>query len=222
MLLKFADLVSMVGIIIAALAASVSVFVLLQMRQDTEIARYDSELRIRPILFIKDLTLNIDGDEVKSIDTTVVNAGLGPALNVRTELGDEIKLPGSGMSLKPDIFERSSIIQVLPNAASSAAGSTNANFYVSENSTVTLGGGISGIAEHVFESSSTLRIPLARRPDGQAQLRLHSLGVSKEELENAFKDALFITTGSSMTNKVVAYKNRPKRSGLSLKSLTVV
>ena len=57
-----------------------------------------------------------------------------------------------------------------------------------------------------------MQIMLARRPDGQAQLKLHALGLTKEEFENTLKDALFITQASSMTNNRVVYKNRPKRS----------
>ena len=209
--MKPADWISLIGIVVAVIAAVISTFVLLQMKQDTTIARRDSELKIRPVLFIKDLSVNLKDDKVESVDAIVINSGLGPALNVRTQIGEDIRLPGSGVVLKPEMFEESQIIQVLPNA-NSATGNTNVSITMRDASTLSMTGGISGLAENALQSSSILRIFLAKRPDGQAQLRLHSLGLTKEELEGALKDALFITKATSMTNAPVAYKNRPKRS----------
>jgi len=211
--MKASDIIALAGIFIATIAALISVFVLLQMRQDTDIARRDSELRIRPILFIKDVKVNLesDDDQIGSIDALVVNSGLGPALNVKTKVGEDIRLPGSGAVLKADLFEDSAILQVLPNT-SSVAGSANTTFNVASGGSIALYGGISGIPEIALQSTSPLRIPVAKRPDGQAQLKLHSLNLTEKEFEGAIRDALFITSATSMTNAPIAYKNRPKRS----------
>jgi hypothetical protein len=208
--MKLADFTSLIGIVVAAVAAIISMFVLLQMKQDTAIARHDSELKIRPILFIKDVSVNVKDDQIESIDAIVVNAGLGPALNVLTQISEDIRLPGSGTVLKTDIFEKSQLIQVLPNATT-ATGSATVSITTRDVATLSLND-ISGLAANALQSTSVLRIFLVRRPDGQPQLRLHSLGLSKDELEGALRDALFITRATSMTNSPVAYKNRPKRS----------
>lgn len=205
------DLISLIGIAVAVIAAIISTFVLLQMKQDTAIARHDSELKIRPVLFIKDVSVNVKDDQVESVDAIVVNSGLGPALNVRTRIAEDIRLPGSGAILKTDIFQVSQIIQVLPNATS-ASGNASVAITMRDTSTLNLTGGISGLAENALQSSSVLRILLVRRPDGQAQLTLHAVGLTKEALEGALKDALYITEATSMTNVSISYKNRPKRS----------
>ena len=80
------DITKLIGILslgISVLAALVSLGVLLQMRKDTLLARHDSELRIRPIVFVRGVFLDVDSDgSVTSMNVSVVNAGLGPALNV--------------------------------------------------------------------------------------------------------------------------------------------
>ncbi len=90
--MKLADFISLMSIVVAVLAAIIFTFVLLQMKQDTTIARRDSELKIRPILFIKDGSVNVKDDQIDSIDGVVLNAGLGSALrggfqNSRASLG---------------------------------------------------------------------------------------------------------------------------------------
>jgi hypothetical protein len=186
---KLPDLISLIGIVVAVIAAIISTFVLLQMKQDTAIARNDSELKIRPVLFIKDVSVNLKNDQVESVDAIVVNSGLGPALNVRTRIGEDIRLPGSGAALKADMFQESQIIQVLPNATS-ATGNASVSITMRDASTLNLTGGISGLAENALQSSSLLRIFLVKRPDEQAQLRLHSLGLTKQELEGALGSRL--------------------------------
>jgi hypothetical protein len=79
-------------------------------------------------------------------------------------------------------------------------------------SAINLVGGISALSANALQSSSILKINLTKRPDKQPQLRLHSLGLTKEELENSLRDASFLTSGTSMTNAPVSYQNRPKRS----------
>ena len=209
--MKLPDLFALLGIVVAAIAAVISTLVLLQMKQDTAIARRDSELKIRPILFIKDVTVDIKDDQVENINATVVNSGLGPAMNVKTRINEDISLPGSANKLTKDIFEESEIIQVLPNA-NSATGNTTVVIDTRDSSTINMTGGISALAANALQSSSILKINLAKRPDRQTQLRLHSLGLTKEELENALMDAPFLTSATSMTNAPVSYQNRPKRS----------
>ena len=110
------------------------------MRKDTEIARRDSDLKIRLILFVKSVIENTKDDNFDSIDALIINTGLGPTLNVSTNLADDITLPGSGALIKTSIFDEGGIIQVLPNATS-ASGNVTANFYVSQSGSITLGGG---------------------------------------------------------------------------------
>lgn len=160
--MKIADLLSLLGIVISTAAAIISVAILYQMKQDTDLARRDSELKIRPIIFIKDVIANMKGDEVDSLTLIVTNAGLGPALNVRSRVGEDIRMPGSGAVVRTDVFQESSIIQVLPNAASAVSGSSNVSINMTDRSSMTLAGGV--------------------------------------------------TSASGMTNNLVTYKNRPKRS----------
>src|SRR5580704_10038080 len=98
--MKMADLLSLLGIVISTVAAIISVAILYQMKQDTTLARKDSELKIRPIIFIKDAIANVKDDEVESITLVVTNAGLGPALNVRSRFAEDVKMPGSGVIVK--------------------------------------------------------------------------------------------------------------------------
>jgi len=181
------------------------------MRKDTSLAREDSELRIRPIVFVRNIALDADEDgNIKGIKLAVVNAGLGPALNVSVTLKSDITVPGTGATLRREMLSQSSIIQVLPNAEGNLQG----------NLSVTVNGDSATIdlsRAQLLPNEYTTNVANAAmsvlpRPDGQAQLKLESLQVSKEALESAFADALFQVQCTSMTNKPVTYENRAKRS----------
>ena len=115
-IVQIKDIVSIAGVIISLVALFVSVGILFQMRKDTMLAREDGELRIRPIVFAQNVQLDINKqDEISKLIITVVNAGLGPALNVKVQLTEDLTLPGTGSVISKDVFGESSILQVLPN-----------------------------------------------------------------------------------------------------------
>jgi len=209
--MELKDWLSLAGVFISLIAVFVSLGVLFQMRKDTGLAREESELRIRPVVFVKNVQAIVTGDDVVTgLKLSIVNAGLGPALNVFSVIQSDIGLPGTEASSKKDLFGASTILQVLPNAEGNLQGTLSITAH--GNDTVINLENTQLLPNEFVANAAIVTIPVLPRHDGQHSLKLASINVSKEELDIALNDALFLTKCTSMTNNPVSYENRPKRS----------
>ena len=209
--MEWKDWLSLAGVVISLSAVFISLGVLFQMRKDTSLAREESELRIRPIVFVKNVQAEIsENGVVKGLKLSIVNAGLGPALNVFSVVQSDIQLPGTGAVLKKSLFGSSTILQVLPNTEGNQQG-TLSLIVQGDAATINLEN-THILSNELVTSIAIVTIPVLPRYDGQHSIKLASLKVSKEELDTALNDALFLTKCKSMTNKPVKYENRPRRS----------
>ncbi len=215
--MELKDWLTLSGTLISLFAVFVSFGVLFQMRKDTNLAREDSELRIQPIVFVKNVQAIVTKDDVVTgLQLSIVNAGLGPALNAFAEIKSDVVLPGTGALLKKKLFEASTILQVLPNSEGNIQGTLLIN---SHGSGTKINIEKTKLLPNEFVANTAIvTIPVLARHDGQHSLNLASINVSKEELNIALNDALFLTKCKSMTNSTVSYENRPKRSDTLRKS----
>jgi hypothetical protein len=209
--MEMKDRLNLAGVLVSLTAVFISLGVLFQMQKDTNLAREDSELRIRPIVFVKNVQAIVSRDgDIKELKLSVINAGLGPALNVSSVVQSDIVLPSTGVVLKKNIFGSSTILQVLPNAEAKLQGTLSVSV-PGNNATINLDN-TQLLPDEFIANSAVVTIPVLQRPDEQNSINLTALTISKEEFDIALNDALFVTQCTSMTNKPISYENRPKRS----------
>lgn len=210
--MNLTDIISLAGVITSFVALIISFGVLLRLNQNASRAKEEAELRIRPITFVKEVNVNLeeDNDSIKSMTLKVSNMGLGAALNLNVELAENVSVPGSSRSISKDLFEASSLLQVLPNTSGSMQGSFLVNVNGDTNKIAV--DNTKFIPEDFVGNTAIVVMTIKKRPDGQKQLKLSALGIKKEELETSLNDALYRTFSSSMSNSPITYKNRPKRS----------
>lgn len=210
--MNLADIVNLAGVIISFVALIISFFVFIQLNQSYKRAKEEAELRIRPITFVQEVSLNLedDADTIKSLSLKVSNFGLGAALNLNVEVAENISIPGSNTPINKDLFESSTLLQVLPNTNGNTQGSLSIN--IDGNSNTIRLDDTKFAPEDFAANTATVIIDIKQRSDGQKSLKLSSLRIKKDELETALNDTLYRTSSSTMSNNPVVYKNRPKRS----------